>query len=117
MWTLQKWMSHYNFSRKFQDRQYNWSTYEQELYALVESLKHFRPYVEGKKITLYTDHRALIYLNKQEKLTGKQARWIGFINLFDYEIIDIVKVELIQLQMGRVANMQVKSIKYRKMRD
>ena len=74
------------FSRKFQNRQYNWSTYEQELYALVESLKHFRPYVEGKKVTLYTDHRALIHLNKQAKLTGKQARWIGFINLFDYEI-------------------------------
>ena len=74
------------FSRKFQDRQYNWSTYEQELYALVESLKHFRPYVEGKKVTLYTDHRALIHLNKQAKLTGKQARWIGFVNLFDYEI-------------------------------
>ena len=52
----------------------------------MASLKHFRPYVEGKKVTLYTDHRALIYLNKQDKLTGKQARWIGFINLFNYEI-------------------------------
>jgi len=55
-------------------------------YALAVSLKQFRPYVEGKKVTLYTDHRALIDLNKQDKLTGKQTKRIGFIHLFNYEI-------------------------------
>jgi len=74
------------FSRKLNDRESNWSTYEQECLALVEALKHFRHYVEGKKVYLFTDHKALIHLNKQPKLTAKQARWISFINLFNYSI-------------------------------
>ena len=75
------------FSRKLNDRESNWSTYEQECLALVEALKHFRHYVEGKKVYLFTDHKALIHLNKQPKLTAKQARWISFINLFNYSIV------------------------------
>ena len=74
------------YSKKLNDRQMNWSTYEQECYALVESLKHFRHYVEGQQVTLYTDCKGLIYLNNQPKLTAKQARWIGYINLFNYTI-------------------------------
>jgi len=41
----------------------------------------FRHFVEGNRVNLFTDHKALIYLNNQPKLTAKQARWI---NLFDY---------------------------------
>ena len=47
---------------------------------------NFRRYVEGSKISLFTNHKALIYLNNQPKLNTKQARWISFINLFDYSI-------------------------------
>ena len=39
-----------------------------------------------KEESLFTDHKALIHLNKQPKLTAKQARWISFINLFNYSI-------------------------------
>ena len=71
------------FSRQLKGHERNWSTYELETLALVESLKNFRHYVEGSKINLFTDHKALIYLNNQPKLTAKQARCISFINLFD----------------------------------
>jgi len=74
------------FSRQLKGHERNWSTYELETLALVESLKNFRHYVEGSKINLFTDHKALIYLNNQPKLNAKQARWISFINLFDYSI-------------------------------
>jgi len=57
------------FSRQLNEQEKNWSIYEQETLALVESLKKFRHYVEGNKVNLFTDHKALIYLNNQPKLT------------------------------------------------
>jgi len=74
------------FSRKLIARERNWSPYELECYALVQSLKHFRHYFEGQRVNLLTDHKALIYLNNQPKLNAKQARWISYINLFNYSI-------------------------------
>ena len=40
------------FSCKFQNRQDSWSTYQQERFSIVELIKHFRPYIEGKKVSL-----------------------------------------------------------------
>jgi len=56
------------FSRKLNTRESHSSAYELECLALVEALKKFRPYVEGNRVNLYTDHKALIYLNNQPKL-------------------------------------------------
>ena len=75
-----------NFSRQLNQQEKNWSIYEQETLALAESLKKFRHYVEGNKVNLFTDHKALIYLNNQPKLTAKQARWVSYLNLFNYTI-------------------------------
>ena len=74
------------FSRQLNEQEKNWSIYEQETLALVESLKKFRHYVEGNKVNLFTDHKPLIYLNNQPKLTAKQARWVSYLNLFNYTI-------------------------------
>jgi len=73
-------------SRQLKGHERNWTTYELETLTLVESLKNFQHHVEGSKISLFTDHKALIYLNNQPKLNAKQARWISFSNLFDYSI-------------------------------
>ena len=40
----------------------NYSTTEQELFAIVRKLKHFRHYLMGQKFTLKTDHKILTYL-------------------------------------------------------
>jgi len=74
------------YSRQLIDREKNWSIYERELLALVECLKHFRYFVEGNKINLFTDHKAIMFLNNQPKLNAKQARWISYLNLFNYKI-------------------------------
>ena len=74
------------YSKRFNRTEENWSTYEQECFALVQCLKKFRHYIEGKPVKLYTDHKALIHLNNQPNLNAKQARWVSFINLFDYTI-------------------------------
>ena len=67
-------------SKRFNKVQENWSTYEQECYALVQCLKRFRPFSEGNHIKLFTDHKFLIYLNRQPTLNAKQALLVSFLN-------------------------------------
>lgn len=40
----------------------NYSTIEKELLAIVWAVKHYRPYLFGRKFKILTDHRPLVYL-------------------------------------------------------
>jgi len=40
----------------------NYPTYDQELYALVQSVKKWNHYLIGKETIIHTDHRTLQYL-------------------------------------------------------
>ena len=69
--------------KKFTSTQHNWTTTEQELYALVYSLETWRCYLEGAAVELYTDHQPLIWLATQPQLSRKQTRWVIFLQRFD----------------------------------
>ncbi len=60
--------------------------HEQELLALIETLKRFRGVLHGTKFTVRTDHRALEHLMKQKNLSGRQHRWLDVLNEFDFNI-------------------------------
>ena len=45
------------FSRKLNTAQQKYSVVEQELLAIVETLKEFKGILWGQTITVYTDHR------------------------------------------------------------
>jgi hypothetical protein len=49
---------------------------EQELLAIVYALEKFRIYVYGHRITLYTDNKALTFLNKCTLTSSRIARWV-----------------------------------------
>ena len=49
------------FSRKFNDAQTRYTTTEQELLAIVETLKNFRSMLLGQQLTVHTDHKNLTY--------------------------------------------------------
>jgi len=72
------------YSRKFSRTERNYSTGEQELYAIYLTLQEWRCYLEGPKIRLITDHCPLTYLKTQQHLSRKQARWLTFFEQFDY---------------------------------
>ena len=48
------------FSRKLNTAQQKYSVTEQELLAIVETLKEFKGMLWGQTITVYTDHKNLI---------------------------------------------------------
>ena len=45
------------YSAKLTDKQQEWVPYDRELLASFKSIRHFRPMIEGRPFTLYSDHR------------------------------------------------------------
>ena len=64
----------------------NYSTTEKEALSVIEGLKHFDPYLRGNHVTIVTDHSALVWLLKQKQPKGRIARWIAYLQQFDYDI-------------------------------
>jgi hypothetical protein len=63
-----------------------YAVHEQELLALVEMIKHNRPYLLGRRFRALTDHKSLTWLNMQPHLSRRQARWIELLQEYDIEI-------------------------------
>ena len=74
------------WSGKWNSAQQNYPVHEQELLALIETLKRFRGILHGTKFTVRTDHKALIHLMKQKDLSPRQHRWLDILNEFDFTI-------------------------------
>ena len=72
-------------SAKLTPPERNYTTGEQELLAVYQALCEWRCYVEGAVgLTLVTDHNPLTYLQTQQTLSRRQARWMEFMSRFNY---------------------------------
>ena len=74
------------FSEKLKSAQLNYSTYDIEFYALVQSLKHWSSYLTYNDFILYSDHEAWKHLNSQDKLSARHAKWAAFVQQFSFTI-------------------------------
>ena len=74
------------WSGKWNAAQQNYPVHEQELLALIETLKHFRGILHGTTFTVRTNHKALTHLMKQKDLSPRQHRWLDILNEFDFNI-------------------------------
>ena len=50
------------------------------------ALQEWRCYLEGAEATIYTDHQSLHRLMTQQKLNGRQARWLELIWHYQHQI-------------------------------
>jgi len=72
------------FSEKLNDAKRRYSTYELKLYAMVQTVKHWRHYLIHTEFVLFTDHDSLRHLNSQKKLNSKHARWFEYLQQFNF---------------------------------
>ena len=52
-----------------------WTTTEKECLAVVEGVRHFKVYLQGKNVQIFTDHKALQWLANNTDTSRRLGRW------------------------------------------
>ncbi|KAL4153387.1 hypothetical protein QTP88_001220 [Uroleucon formosanum] len=73
-------------SRTLNNAELNYSTTELECLAIIFGVKHFRPYLYGRKFIILTDHRPISWLFNLKDPLSKLARWRIELEQYNYEI-------------------------------
>ena len=59
------------FSHSLNSAERNYPVHERELLAIVCACKRWRPYIDGQRTQVLTDHKPLIYVQKQSNLSKR----------------------------------------------
>lgn len=75
-------------SKKMLPAERNYPVHEQELLAIVVSLRAWRHYLHGShfRIVVKSDHKSLQYFKTQPHLSARQTRWLDMLAEFDFDI-------------------------------
>jgi RNase H-like domain found in reverse transcriptase/Reverse transcriptase (RNA-dependent DNA polymerase) len=78
-------------SRSLLPAEKNYDTHDKELAAVLFGFKCGRPLFLGatQPIEVRTDHKNLQYFHQPQKITGCQARWIEYLQDFDYKLTHV----------------------------
>jgi hypothetical protein len=74
------------FSRPVGPRHRALAAYERELIGLVLAVRHWRPYLWGRRFVVKTDHHSLKFLLDQRLGTMPQHHWVGKLLGFDFTV-------------------------------
>jgi hypothetical protein len=74
------------YSRPVAPRHRSLIAYERELIGLVQAVRHWWPYMWGRRFTVKTDHYNLKYLLDQRLATIPQHHWVGKLLGFDFTV-------------------------------
>ncbi|GBG91443.1 hypothetical protein CBR_g52398 [Chara braunii] len=72
-------------SKKMPSQKLAKSTYEKELYAVFNTLTHWRHYLLGRFFILRTDHQTLRWMRTQPVLSDALKHWIEVIEQYDFD--------------------------------
>ena len=72
------------FSEKLGGARLNYCTYDKEFYAIVRALEHWSHYLRANHFVLHSDHESLKYINGQQKLSPRHAKWVEFLQSFHF---------------------------------
>lgn len=75
------------YSRCLNVHERNYGITERELLAVLDSVTHFRPYIEGAHFTVVTDHSSLKWLGTLTNPSGRLARWSSRLSQFSFDVV------------------------------
>lgn len=77
------------FSKKLNTAQSKYSSFDRELLAIYEAVRHFRHFLEARECTIFTDHKPIVYAfrKRTDNYTNRQSRWLSFVSEFTTDII------------------------------
>ena len=61
--------------------------HDRELLAIVIACKRWRPYLDGRKTRVVTDHKPLVHVFTQPELNKRQIRWLDKLSDTPIEIV------------------------------
>jgi hypothetical protein len=74
------------FSRAISVRHAKLAAYVRQLIGLVQALRHWRPYLWGRRFPIRTDHRSLRFLLDQRPMTIPQHHWTNKLLGYDFVV-------------------------------
>ncbi|KAK8918413.1 hypothetical protein KSP39_PZI022006 [Platanthera zijinensis] len=74
------------FSEKLAGPKLNYSNYDREFYAVIRCLQHWRHYLISKEFVILSDHEALKFVNSQNKISPRHAKWISYLQEYTFII-------------------------------
>jgi len=74
-------------SRTLTDNEIKYDTYEKEALAIIYCVKHFRPYLYGRKFTLVTDHKPLLWFKNAQDANMRILRWRLKLAEYEYDVV------------------------------
>lgn len=76
------------FSRKLRPPEIKYSTFDRELLSIYLAIRHFRHFVEGRDLRLFTDHKPLIFSfsKTSDPISARQQRQLSMISEYTTDI-------------------------------
>ena len=53
-----------------------------EFFAIIQALEHLTYYLIVNEFILHLDHETLMYIEEQQKLNSRHAKWVGYLQFF-----------------------------------
>lgn len=75
------------FSKRTTPAESRYHSYEQETLAVVQSIRHFRTYLQYVPFTVVTDCKSLKESYLKQDLNTRVHRWWSFMQAFDFKIV------------------------------
>jgi hypothetical protein len=74
------------YSRSTTKAERKWDTRDLEVLAIIATLEHYRPVIDGQRLKVISDHKNLKWLMDQKNPSGRLGRWVLRLSEFDFEL-------------------------------